>query len=220
METPKPMESILTTILDDVLHGQHKAIVTDVITALDLGFAPLSILNDGMIAAMQQVGQLFEAGEYYVPEMLVSARAMQAGMSVLKPHLSEQDVHPAGKVVLGTVSGDHHDIGKNLVKMMLEGSGFAVIDLGVDVSTQAFLKAVQAHHPGILAMSALINSTMPNMRPVIEALEALGHRQAVKVLVGGAPLTDAFARQIGADAYAPDASRAAATAKSLLAIHT
>jgi 5-methyltetrahydrofolate--homocysteine methyltransferase len=151
--------------------------------------------------------------------MLVSARAMQAGMSVLKPYLSDQDAHPSGKVVLGTVSGDYHDIGKNLVKMMLEGSGFEVIDLGVDVNAETFVSAVATHQADILAMSALINSTMPYMRPVIEALEASGIRERVKVLVGGAPLSEAFTRQIGADAYAPDASRAASTSKSLLTFH-
>ena len=169
-----------------------------------------------MIAAMQEVGRLFEAGEYYVPEMLVAARAMQSGMKVLKPQLSVSDAHPAGKVALGTVEGDYHDIGKNLVKMMLEGSGFEVIDLGVDVSPAAFVSAVIDHHVGILAMSALITTTMQNMRPVIDALEKSGLRQQVKVLVGGAPLTEQFAQQIGADGYAADASRAVTMAKYLL----
>jgi 5-methyltetrahydrofolate--homocysteine methyltransferase len=212
------MESILSTIYDDVLNGQHKAAVSDVKTALELGIPPLTILNIGMISAMQEVGRLFEAGEYYVPEMLIAARAMQAGMAILKPYLSDQDAHPSGKVVLGTVSGDYHDIGKNLVKMMLEGSGFEVIDMGVDVNPEEFIEAVATHQANILAMSALINSTMPNMRIVIESLETSGLRQKVKVLVGGAPLSELFARQISADGYAPDASRAAQTAKSLLNI--
>lgn len=212
------MESILSTIYDDVLNGQHKAAVSDVKTALELGIPPLTILNIGMISAMQEVGRLFEVGDYYVPEMLVAARAMQAGMAILKPYLSDQDAHPSGKVVLGTVSGDYHDIGKNLVKMMLEGSGFEVIDMGVDVNPEEFIEAVATHQANILAMSALINSTMPNMRLVIESLETSGLRQKVKVLVGGAPLSELFARQISADAYAPDASRAAQAAKSLLNI--
>ncbi|NJD58326.1 MAG: cobalamin-binding protein [Anaerolineales bacterium] len=212
------METILYRIFADVLHGNHKDTVSDVRSALNQGVLPLLILNQGMIAAMQEVGRLFEAGEYYVPEMLVSARAMQAGMSVLKPYISDQDAHPSGKVVLGTVSGDYHDIGKNLVKMMLEGSGFEVIDLGVDVNAKTFVSGVAMHQADILAMSALINSTMPHMRPVIEALEESGIRERVKVLVGGAPVSETFAHQIGADAYAPDASRAASTAKSLLAL--
>lgn len=173
-------------------------------------------MNDGMISAMQEVGRLFEAGEYYVPEMLVAARAMQSGLSILKPSLADKDVHPAGKVVIGTVNGDYHDIGKNLVKMMLEGAGFEVIDLGVDVDPAIFTSAVIKDQVDILAMSALITTTMQNMRLVIEALKKSGYRQQVKVLVGGAPLTEAFAQQIGADGYAPDASRAVSMAKLLL----
>ncbi len=207
------MEPILSEIYLNVLNGNHKEVRLKVKSALKLGLPPISILNDGMIAAMQEVGRLFEAGEYYVPEMLVAARAMQSGMKVLKPHLSVSDSHPAGKVALGTVEGDYHDIGKNLVKMMLEGSGFEVIDLGVDVCPAAFVSAVIEHHVGILAMSALITTTMQNMRPVIDALEKSGLRQQVKVLVGGAPLTEQFAQQIGADGYAADASRAVTMAK-------
>jgi 5-methyltetrahydrofolate--homocysteine methyltransferase len=173
-------------------------------------------MNDGMISAMQEVGRLFEVGEYYIPEMLVAARAMQSGMSILKTHLSLFDAHPAGKVVLGTVEGDYHDIGKNLVKMMLEGSGFEVIDLGVDVSPAAFISAAIKDQIDIIAMSALITTTMKNMRPVIDMLEKSGIRNRIKVLVGGAPLTQEFAQQIGADGYAPDASRAVTTAKNLI----
>ena len=210
------MEPILSQIYSDVLHGNQKSLVKEVKLALKQGLLPLSIMNNGMIAAMQEVGRLFEAGEYYVPEMLVAARAMQAGMHILKPHISNTEAHPAGKLVIGTVEGDIRDIGKNLVKMMLEGGGFEVIDLGVDVSPVTFISAITAHHADILAMSALITTTMVNMRPVIEHLEKSGYRQQVKVMVGGAPLTDEFAHQIGADGYAPDASRAVSTAKSLL----
>ena len=210
------MEPIISEIFSDVLNGNHKGVRLKVISALKLDLPPISILNDGMIAAMQEVGRLFEAGEYYVPEMLVAARAMQSGMKVLKPLLSVSEAHPAGKVALGTVEGDYHDIGKNLVKMMLEGSGFEVIDLGVDVKPTDFISTVIDHHVGILAMSALITTTMQNMRSVIDALEKSGLRQQVKVLVGGAPLTQQFAQQIGADGYAADASRAVSMAKYLL----
>jgi len=210
------MEPIIDQIYIDVLQGHQKEVTLKIKSALKLGLSQLSIMNDGMIAAMQEVGRLFEAGEYYVPEMLVAARAMQSGMRILKPYLAGKDVHPAGKVAIGTVQGDYHDIGKNLVKMMLEGSGFEVIDLGVDVDPGTFISTIIKEQVDILAMSALITTTMQNMRPVIDALEESGRRQQVKVLVGGAPLTEEFARQIGADGYAPDASRAVSTAKLLL----
>ena len=210
------MEPIIAQIYTDVLEGHQKEVTHKVKSALKLGLAPLSIMNDGMISAMQEVGRLFEAGEYYVPEMLVAARAMQAGMIILKPYLAGKEVHPAGKIVIGTVHGDYHDIGKNLVKMMLEGSGFAVIDLGVDVHPETFISTVIKEQVDIMAMSALITTTMQNMKPVIDALEKSGHRQRVKVLVGGAPLTEEFAQQIGADGYSPDASRAVTMAKLLL----
>ena len=210
------MESILTQIYSDVLLGHHKDIVKNVKSALHQNIAPIVIMNDGMISAMSEVGRLFESGEYYIPEMLVAARAMQAGMNILKPKLSDLEAHPTGKLAIGTVKGDIHDIGKNLVKMMLEGSGFEVIDLGVDVSPEKFISAVSEQQVDILGMSALITTTMPAMRPVIELLEETGLRQKVKVLVGGAPLTDEFAHQIGADGYAPDAVRAVTVAKRLL----
>ncbi len=209
------METIIKEISSDVLEGRNKDITSKVKEALRLGIQANVIMNDGLIAAMQEVGRLFEAGEYYVPEMLVSARAMQAAMNILKPYLAEAEAHPAGKVAIGTVEGDFHDIGKNLVKMMLEGAGFEVIDLGVDVSPSGFVAAVANDGADIVAMSALITTTMQNMRPVLEALEGAGVRGKVKVLVGGAPLTEEFAVQIGADGYAPDASRAVAIAKQL-----
>jgi len=210
------MEPILAQIYSDVLFGRQKDVTINIKSALKLGLQPATIMNDGMISAMQEVGRLFEAGEYYVPEMLVAARAMQSGMNILKPYLAGKDVHPAGKIAIGTVQGDLHDIGKNLVKMMLEGSGFEVIDLGVDVDPATYISAVVNNQVDILAMSALITTTMQNMQPIIAALEESGHRQQVKVLVGGAPLTEEFAQQIGADGYAPDASRAVTMAKLLL----
>jgi 5-methyltetrahydrofolate--homocysteine methyltransferase len=213
------MEPVLIQIYLDVLHGDHKAVIIAVKSAIKQGIPVVSIMNDGMITAMAEVGRLFEIGEYYVPEMLVAARAMQTGMRILKPFLTDTDIHPAGKVAIGTVQGDYHDIGKNLVKMMLEGAGFEVIDLGVDVSPATFTSIVIKEHVDILAMSALITTTMVNMRPVIEGLEKSNLRQQVKVLVGGAPLTEEFAQQIGADGYAPDASRAVTIAKLLLLNH-
>jgi 5-methyltetrahydrofolate--homocysteine methyltransferase len=210
------MEPIIQQVYSCVLTGNHKEVVQKIKKAIQLGLSPVSIMNDGMISAMTEVGLLFEKGEYFVPEMLVAARAMQAGMNVLKPYLSVVDVHPAGKVVIGTVKGDFHDIGKNLVKLMLEGSGFEVVDLGVDVDPETFISKLVDPSVKIIAMSALITTTMQAMQPVISMIENSGTRQQVKVIVGGAPLTEEYARSIGADGYAPDASRAVKLAKSLL----
>ena len=210
------MEPIIQQVYLCVLTGEHKEVVNKVKTAIKHGLSPSTIMNDGMISAMAEVGMLFEKGEYFVPEMLVAARAMQAGMNVLKPYLAESEVHPAGKVVIGTVKGDFHDIGKNLVKMMLEGSGFEVIDLGVDVDPELFLSYLGEHGANILAMSALITTTMQAMQPVISMIEKSGIRHQVKIIVGGAPLSEEYARSIGADGYAPDASRAVRLVKSLL----
>src|SRR4030067_2907042 len=210
------MEPIISQIFSDVLQGLHKDVTKKVKTALNQGESPQTIMNDGMISAMIEVGRLFEAGEYYVPEMLVAARAMQAGMNVLKPYLTLSEAHPAGKVAIGTVKGDFHDIGKNLVKMMLEGAGFEVFDLGVDVDPEKFISAVTDQGVDIIAMSALLTTTMPAMRPVIKLLDDSNLRQRVKVIVGGAAPTDEFAHQIGADGYAPDASRAVTLAKTVL----
>jgi 5-methyltetrahydrofolate--homocysteine methyltransferase len=184
--------------------------------ALDSGIEPGVILNQGMIAAMAEVGKRFEEGEFFVPEMLIAARAMQSGLALLKPHLQQADLQSSGKVVIGTVKGDLHDIGKNLVAMMLEGAGFEIIDLGTDVSPDKFVAAAREHQADLVAMSALLTTTMPNMKVTIDALQAAGIRQQVKVLIGGAPVTENFVRQVGADGYAPDASRAVAVAKSLL----
>jgi 5-methyltetrahydrofolate--homocysteine methyltransferase len=210
------MDAILQTIYDGVLDGDMESVVEGVQQALDAGLTPGKILNEGMIAAMAEVGQLFEDGEYFVPEMLIAARAMQGGMQVLKPLLSEGDVQSPGKVVAGTVKGDLHDIGKNLVLMMLEGSAFEVVDLGTDVSPDKFVEAVKDTGAQIVAMSALLTTTMPNMQTTIEALKEAGLREQIKVMVGGAPLTQAYADKIGADGYAPDANQAVATARALL----
>jgi 5-methyltetrahydrofolate--homocysteine methyltransferase len=210
------MEEQVKKIYNGVLEGQHKQVVVDVQAALDAGINPVTVLNEGMIAAMAEVGRLFEVGEYYVPEMLISARAMQSGLAVLKPLLKEADVKPAGKVIIGTVKGDLHDIGKNLVAMMLEGAGFEIKDMGTDVSPEKFVEEVKGGGVDIVALSALLTTTMPNMKTTIDALKASGLREQVKVMIGGAPVTDSYAQQIGADGYSPDASRAVSLAKSLV----
>ena len=209
------MNETLKALYDAVMDGQRDIAKESVEKALADGMDPGEIL-DAMVNAMGAVGQLFEEREYFVPEMLIAARAMKTGMDILKPELVDADIQPAGKIVAGTVKGDLHDIGKNLVCMMLEGAGFQVVDLGSDVSPEAFVAAVNEHHPDFIAMSALLTTTMPNMQTTIEALKAAGVRDQVKVLIGGAPITDAYAEKIGADGYAPDASRAVKLAKALV----
>ncbi len=209
------MEQIIKEIYDGILAGQHKAVEAKVKAALEAGVNPKTLLDEGMIAAMAEVGRLFEIGEYYVPEMLISARAMQFGLAVLKPYLKDANVQSAGKVAIGTVKGDLHDIGKNLVAMMLEGAGFEIVDLGCDVAPDKFVAAVQSG-ANLVALSALLTTTMPNMKAVIEGLKTAGLRDKAKVMIGGAPVTDSYAAQIGADGYAPDASRAVNLAKSLV----
>ncbi|MGD0576265.1 MAG: corrinoid protein [Anaerolineales bacterium] len=202
-------------IAEAVIGGKAAATQQEVKNALQAGIKPEQILSEGLIAAMSEVGARFERGEFYVPEMLIAARAMQSGLSILRPLLTEQAMAMRGKVVIGTVKGDLHDIGKNLVAMMLEGAGYEVVDLGTDVPPEKFASAVREHHPALVGMSALLTTTMRNMKETIEAIEDIGLRGQVKIIVGGAPLTEAFAKEVGADGYAPDASRAVALAKSL-----
>jgi len=210
------MEAILNELSEAILNGENKVAPVKVQTALDAGIEPGRILSEGMIPAMEKVGKLFEEGEYFVPEMLISARAMQAGLVVLKPELVSSGVKVTGRVAIGTVKGDLHDIGKNLVAMMLEGAGFEVIDLGTDVSPDKFVETVKTQKVDIVAMSALLTTTMPNMKATLAALNEAGVRHDVKVMIGGAPVTDAYAQQIGADGYSSDASRAVSLAKSLV----
>lgn len=210
------MDTLIEEIYQGVLDGQSPVVHQKVQAALAANIPASTILNEGMIAAMAQVGQLFEDGEYFVPEMLISARAMQAGLTLLKPALKSEDVKSSGKVIIGTVKGDLHDIGKNLVAMMMEGAGFEIVDLGTDVSPEKFINAIHEHQPEIIAMSALLTTTMPNMITTIQALKEAGVRDQVKVLIGGAPVTENYARQIGADGFATDASRAVNVAKSLI----
>ncbi|MDI6696087.1 MAG: corrinoid protein [Anaerolineales bacterium] len=199
-----------------VIEGDKAGVEKAVQQALADGIPADKILNDGLIEAMNEVGLRFENGDFFVPEMLIAARAMQAGLALLKPYLVQGGIQARGKVVIGTVKGDLHDIGKNLVAMMLEGAGFEVVDLGTDVSPEKYVQAVKDHQANIVGMSALLTTTMSNMKMVINSLEQAGLRSYVKVMVGGAPVTDTFAREIGADGYAPDASRAVALAKSFV----
>ncbi len=208
---------IIKSIYQAVLEGDMSGAKDGVEAALSEGLAPDTIMQEGLIAAMSEVGSLFEAGDFFVPEMLISARAMQAGLSVLKPMLVASGSKSAGKIVIGTVKGDLHDIGKNLVGMMMEGAGFEVVDLGTDVTPEKFVQSVKDSQPQIIAMSALLTTTMSSMGLTIKALEAAGLRGQVKVIIGGAPVTNAYAEQIGADGFSPDASAAARLAKSLVA---
>ncbi|WP_420632251.1 corrinoid protein [Candidatus Leptofilum sp.] len=210
------MQAELETLYEGILDGDMSGTPDNVQTALDAGLDPDVILKEGMIAAMGEVGELFEEGEYFVPEMLISAKAMQAGLGILRPHLVASGVDPIGKALLGTVQGDMHDIGKNLVGMMLEGAGFEVIDLGIDVSPQTFIEAINEHQPQVMGMSALLTTTMPKMKVTIDAMRDAGVLDSVKVMVGGAPVTAEFAEQIGAHGYASDAGQAASMAKAFV----
>jgi len=206
----------LKRLFDAVLEGDFDSVKTNIQAALDANLDPNVILTEGMIAAMREVGCRFEAGEYYVPEMLIAARAMQSGMAILKPYLQQTDRKSSGKVVIGTVKGDLHDIGKNLVSLMLEGAGYEIVDLGVDVPAEEFVKQVTNIKPDIVGMSALLTTTMPSMKTTIDALTAAGLRNHIKVIIGGAPVTEAYAHQIEADGFSPDASRAVHVVNELL----
>ncbi len=210
------MDQVLQDIYNGVIEGKAPIVQQKVKDALAANLDPATILNEGMIAAMREVGHRFEVGKYYVPEMLIAARAMGKGLEVLKPYLQSANVQSAGKVIAGTVRGDLHDIGKNLVCMMLQGAGFDIVDLGTNVAPEKFVEAVRTQGAQVVAMSALLTTTMPAMKDTIAALEQAGVRQQVKVIVGGAPITEAYAHEIGADGYAPDASRAVNVAQSLI----
>ncbi|WP_277998185.1 cobalamin B12-binding domain-containing protein [Zhaonella formicivorans] len=184
---------------------------------VDAGSDPLEIINQGLIAGMNIVGPRFKNGEMFVPEVLMSARAMSAGLDIVKPLIADTDLPSVGKVVIGTVKGDLHDIGKNLVAMMMESAGFTVINLGVDISPEKFVQAVKEHNPDVVAMSALLTTTMLSMKDTIEVLKEEGLRDKVKVVVGGAPISKDFADEIGADGFAPDAASATELCKQLIA---
>ena len=203
-------------IYNRVIAGDAQGVSTLISQALEQGLSPEELLNEALIAAMAEVGDRFEKREFFVPEMLIAARAMKAGVTVLRPLLGEEGVGSVGTVVIGTVAGDLHDIGKNLVVMMLEGAGFQVIDLGVDVSAETFVQAIREHSPQLLGMSALLTTTMMSMKSTIEAIEKAGLRDRITVMVGGAPVTQRFADDIGADVFGQDANAAVRKAKAAL----
>ncbi len=203
-------------IYQGVLNGDRDLVTEHVTAALDEGMPASEILYEALIPAMTEVGRLFEINEYYVPEMLIAARAMKAGLAIIRPKLVEEDVEPIGKIALGTVKGDLHDIGKNLVGIMMEGAGFEIVDLGVDVAPQQFVEAIQEKKVDLIGLSALLTTTMPSMRDTIDAISEAGVRDQVKILIGGAPVTQKYADEIGADGYSRDAAGAATLAKKLI----
>lgn len=211
------MKEIFELIYEGVKSGDLETVREQVQNAINSDVSPEAILKEALIPPMEEVGQLFEEGEFFVPEMLIAARAMQAGLELIKPLLIDANVESEGIVVIGTVKGDLHDIGKNLVGMMLEGAGFEIIDLGTDVSPEDFVNKVKEGGVDIIGMSALLTTTMPQMEVTIQALVDAGIRDKVKVLIGGAPLTLEYCEQIGADGFAQDASKAVKAAKANLA---
>ncbi len=216
--TQMPSEEILELMQEDLYDGYAEEIVAEVEELLRRGLAPYDILTQGLVAGMDIVGDDFRDGILFVPEVLMAAKAMKAGMAVLRPLLAETGAPRIGTMVIGTVKGDIHDIGKNLVGMMLEGAGFEVIDIGVNNAAEDYLAAIEEHKPDLLGMSALLTTTMPYMRVVIEVLKEKGIRKDLIVLVGGAPLNAAFAEDIEADAYCRDAAVAVETAKKFMQI--
>jgi 5-methyltetrahydrofolate--homocysteine methyltransferase len=208
--------ALLKELREAVIDGQAKLAAAKVSEGSADGIEAGTLLREGLIAAMAQVGQLYEEGEIFVPEMLVAVRAMTAALTVLKPHLVEEGVASSGKVAIGTTQGDLHDIGKNLVAMMLEGSGYEIVDLGVDVPPDKFVQAIR-DGANVVAMSALLTTTMTNMQLAIEAIKEAGLRDQVRIVVGGAPITKSYVDEIGADGYAEDASSAVRLVKEVLA---
>ncbi|HHY39425.1 MAG TPA: cobalamin-binding protein [Clostridia bacterium] len=205
------------TLAQSVISGDVRKAEELTKKAVSEGVSPLDVINKGLIAGMEVVGQRFKKGDMFVPEVLIAARAMNAGLDVVRPLIADTDLKGMGTVVIGTVKGDLHDIGKNLVGMMMESAGFKVINLGVDVSPERFVEAVKEHDAQIVGMSALLTTTMLVMRDVISALKESGLRDKVKVMIGGAPVTSDFAKEIGADGYAPDAVSATDLAKGFVA---
>ena len=209
-------DDLVAQMHDDLYDGLAEEIIEGTTILLDRGWGPDRVLNDALVEGMRIVGIDFRDGILFVPEVLLAANAMKGGMAILRPLLAETGAEPVGKVVVGTVKGDIHDIGKNLTAMMLEGAGFEVIDLGINTDVDKFLAALELHQPDILGMSALLTTTMPYMKVVVDTLIAKGLREKYLVLVGGAPLNEEFGRAVGADAYCRDAAVAAETAKALV----
>jgi 5-methyltetrahydrofolate--homocysteine methyltransferase len=207
----------IQTLYDAILNGNAKAAKEITQTSLAAGANPQALVDDTMIPAMNEVGRRYEANEYFVPELLIAARAMKASLELIRPLLSARGAEPVGRVVIGTVQGDLHDIGKNLVGAMLEGAGFEVIDLGVDVSPEKFMNAAKEKKATLIALSALLTTTMHSMKAVMEKLKESGMRGTVKVMIGGAPVTQKYADEIGADGYSSNANAAVALARKLVA---
>ena len=212
-----PDDELVTQMHEDLYDGMAPEIAEGTLILLDRGWTPDRVLNDALVEGMRIVGIDFRDGILFVPEVLLSANAMKAGMEILRPLLAETGAEPIGKVVIGTVKGDIHDIGKNLVAMMLEGAGFEVVDIGINNPVEKYLDALEQHKPDILGMSALLTTTMPYMKVVIDTLKQKNLRDKYIVLVGGAPLNDEFGKAVGADAYCRDAAIAVETAKALIA---
>jgi 5-methyltetrahydrofolate--homocysteine methyltransferase len=208
----------LQDLAQSVEQGQVQKVSGLTQQLLDSGVSPKIILNDGLIAGMTVVGEKMRSGEMYLPEVLQSASAMHGSLNILKPHLVREGTQSRGKIMVGTVKGDMHDIGKNLVSIMLQGAGFDIVDLGLNVSPQKFVEAITAHQPAILGLSAMLTTTMLNMKTTIEAINAAGLRSTVKVIIGGAPVSQKFADEIGADGYARDAVLAVDKVKQLLGV--
>ncbi len=211
-------KEILDTLYEHTLDGEADPVVELTNEGLELGMEPLTLLFEALIPALEEVGRLFEMGEYFVPEMLVSARAMAGAMNILKPLIAESGAKPVGTFVMGTVKGDIHDIGKNLCNIMLEGAGFNVIDIGVNTPPEKFIEAIIEHKPQAVGMSAFLTTTMPMFKTTIEAIAEAGLRDQVKILVGGAPVTQEYCDTVGADGFAPDASAAVRLTKKLMGI--
>ena len=207
---------ILDGLYENTLDGNAQPVVDLTNEGLALGMSPMTLLFDAMIPALEEVGRLFEIGEYFVPEMLISARAMQGAMAILRPLIAETGAKPIGTFIMGTVKGDIHDIGKNLCNTMLEGAGFVVVDLGVNVAPETFIEAIQEHKPNAVGMSAFLTTTMPMFKLTIQAIANAGLREQVKILVGGAPVTQEYADAVGADGYAPEASSCVRLTKKLI----
>ena len=207
----------MRAIADAVKAGRAKIVKQLVTEAVEQGATADQILNEALVVGMVELGEMFKNNDVYVPEVLIAARAMKAGMAIIKPLLLEQDIPMLGTVAIGTVKGDLHDIGKNLVGMMLEGSGFTVIDLGVDVTPEQYIDAIKNQGAQIIGMSALLTTTMTSMKEIIDAIKEAGLRDQVKIMIGGAPITQEYADEIGADGYSVDAASAAELAKKLIA---
>ncbi len=208
----------MDALYEHILDGETPPTVELTTEALELGMDPLAILFNAMIPALEEVGRLFEIGEYFVPEMLIAARAMAGAMNILKPLIAATDTKPVGTFVMGTVKGDVHDIGKNLCNIMLEGAGFQVIDIGVNVPPEKFVEAIEEYQPQVVGMSAFLTTTMPMLKTTIQAIAEAGLRDQVKILVGGAPVTQEYCDTVGADGYAPNASSTVRLTKKLMGI--